>query len=232
MRYMGGKTRIAKRLAAAIAEDTARRVCWEPFCGGASMTAALCEAGFRVCASDVHPGLADMWSAAAGGWSPPEAVSREEYAELRCAPTSPRRTFVGFGCSFGGKWWGGYASGRPNRNYALNASRSVRAKVARMRGRASFSERSFFDLNPMPVSSACIYCDPPYAGTVGYGQAFDRPAFWSRCCEWAAHGVPVYVSEYRCPVPNVVVWSGVLKMGLRRSGPAEDRVERLFRVLP
>lgn len=38
--------------------------------------------------------------------------------------------FVGFGCSFGGKWFGGYAKNKTNTNYALQSKKSLLKDMA------------------------------------------------------------------------------------------------------
>ena len=50
-----------------------------------------------------------------------------------------------------------------------------------------------------------VYCDPPYAGTDGYGlhkSAFDQEAFWNwaRKCERL-----LFISEYSAPVDFVPI---------------------------
>lgn len=61
MQYLGGKSRIAKHLAAEI--DRVRKPgewIWEPFCGGLSMTVALSKNG-PVWATDANPALIALY---------------------------------------------------------------------------------------------------------------------------------------------------------------------------
>lgn len=86
-----------------------------------------------------------------------------------------------------------------------------------------------------PRSGLALYCDPPYAGTTGYGAVsdFDSARFWARAQEWACAGSEVYVSEYACPVPHDLVWER--QHHLYVSPTAYNRkttIERLFRVKP
>ena len=72
-----------------------------------------------------------MWKALQNGWIPPNDISEEEYKYIRenknenMALTS----FVGFGCSFAGKWFGGYARSNDKRNYAKMAKNSLNKKI-------------------------------------------------------------------------------------------------------
>ena len=62
-----------------------------------------------------------MLNAVKHGYDLPESVSEQEYKYIReHKDDDPALAgFVGFGCSFGGKWFGGYArDNRTSRNYA------------------------------------------------------------------------------------------------------------------
>ena len=52
-----------------------------------------------------------MWQGLQSGWTPPDVITKEEYKYIReHKDENPALTgFVGFGCSFGGKWFGGLA---------------------------------------------------------------------------------------------------------------------------
>ena len=105
--YVGNKRRIAKPISAYLESIRAGREFWEPFCGGLGITAVM--SGPRV-ASDISEPLITLYKALQQGWDPPEVLTREEYAQLkkRQDPYDPLTAFAGFGCSFGGKWFGGY----------------------------------------------------------------------------------------------------------------------------
>lgn len=131
MRYLGGKSKIAKRLAAKILESTPRReLLIEPFCGGGSMTAALAPHFKHVQASDISEDLILMWKALQEGWEPPQNVTEEEYKALRHAEPSALRGFVGFSCSFGGCWFLSWAKNARGDNYASQGHNSLKKKNA------------------------------------------------------------------------------------------------------
>lgn len=237
MRYLGGKSRIAKEIAAVIAP---KGPWWEPFCGGLSVSVQLAKYGPGL-VSDACLPLISLYQAVRNGWEPPVAVSESDYCAARSFPDSdPRKAFVGFGCSFGGKWFAGYAkpvldNGRM-RVWSEEAARVTRRKVDGLRG-VSLRCLSFFDEDPGTATTRpeCIYADPPYAGTTGYiaTGAFDHARFWRHCQDWANSGARVFVSEYACPVPADVVWEKhkptTVGTGAAHLAP---RTERLFRILP
>ena len=225
MQYLGGKFRIANRILDQIPLEPHHKV-WEPFMGGANFTEKLVKRVDHVFASDMHPALISLYQAVKGGWLPPDTVSEVEYECARDLPdTDPWKAFAGFGCSFGGKYFGGYARGAPGRNYAAEAKRALLrvdwSKVALAQG-------SFFDRDP-PWVPDMIYCDPPYANTTGYQTgAFPHDRFWRRCQEWVSVGVAVLVSEYTCPVPHRVIWEHHKHRNIRGGKPTPP--ERLFLV--
>jgi DNA adenine methylase len=203
MQYLGGKTRIAKQLAALI--DSVREPgqwVWDPFCGGLSMSVALSEKG-PVWSTDINPALISLYRAVQNGWQPPNEVSEETWRAAKFLPDSnPLKAFCGFGCSFGGKYFGGYARSSDRANYAATSKRVVERDCAEA---LVFSCLNFCDVEPRPLE-ALLYLDPPYKGTTGYAaaRAFDSALFFAQALRWAAF-THVFISEYACPV-GVCVW--------------------------
>lgn len=206
MRYLGGKSKIAKRLTEVIlATTTNRDRLIEPFVGGGAMTATLAPHFRDVQASDIHEDLILMWSALRDGWSPPRTLSEDEYGTLRQGPPSALRGFVGFGGgSWGGKWFGGFARAK-GRNWTDESARSVERDAKRM-GNCAFFRRSYREC---PVGEGdVVYCDPPYAATTGYKgtSGFDSAVFWETADGWVKAGADVFVSEYAAPADWPCVW--------------------------
>jgi DNA adenine methylase len=224
MHYMGGKFRIATKLAAYLESVRNGRIFIEPFCGGANITAAM--SGTRV-ASDLCEDVVLLWSAAANGWEPPTHVSELEYQEAKNGPPSALRGFIGFGCSFGGKFFGGYARSG-TRNYAMNAHNAIMKKAKNLQG-VSFLHRPYTECGPV---NSLVYCDPPYANTTqGYScTSFDSELFWNTMRQWATNGNTVLVSEYVAPNFAREVWSVETKTDMHCVAGKEPRLEKLFLV--
>ena len=70
-----------------------------------------------------------------------------------------------------------------------------------------------------------VYCDPPYAGTGGYGREFDHEAFWQWC---RTRDFPVYVSEYHAPEDFISVWSKEKRRLFNHRVLSTNAVEHLF----
>lgn len=227
MQYMGGKSRIAKYIVPHLAQHGLP--VWDAFAGGLSISAALLAAGVPTISSDVRVGIIKLYEQClSGDWSATADCSPEEYAAAKALPDdSPRKAFISAACSFGGKYFGGYAA--PNsthpRGYA-EAGRNLLAKKLSLPGWGLVAV-SFFDVEPQP--GLVVYCDPPYRETVGYGMEFDFDAFDARVLEWARFG-PVYVSEYEFPHGRVV-WerASTTTLGAGVQG-GRAHVERLYEV--
>lgn len=245
---MGGKSKIAKHLCAAINPVRRGRTAWDAFCGGLSMSAELAKAG-PVISSDANPALISLYQYVAAGWDPPENVSEEEYKAAKALPDSdPRKAFIGFGCSFGGKWFAGYARCKnPNdarstgkRTYAGAARNSIRDDAALLRPAGwTVAHLNVLEFGPLddvvatdPRDIIC-YFDPPYAGTEAYGAVapFDHVAFWARALEWAKY-TDVFVSEYDCPLAVAPVLEFKHDMSVAGGVTKDARTERLYHIHP
>ena len=231
MQYQGGKSRIANTLAVKIRElHPAVTEIWEPFCGGGAMTLALAKVGFRVYASDSHEDLILMWQALLVGTLDMSSVSEAEYAVLKKAEPSARRGFAGFGSSFGGGWFAGFAR-HSNGNYDYSqVSRRVLEKLLSFKAQLDFT---LADYTTIP-DDVLAYCDPPYIGTKPYKGAstFDHVAFWT----WVKQrSGPTFVSELAGPEDIEIVWRKQHKSQNASNSPTTrataqiiEREERLY----
>lgn len=208
MQYLGGKSRIAKKIAEVMLteRDPEQHTTYlEPFVGGGAVFATMAPHFDRAIAADTHEDLILMWQAVKEGHMPPHELSEAEYQELRHSEPSALRAFAGFGCSFGGKWFGGYARPAGSKNYAGTSARSVDRQRPAFREaeilRADYREFS-------PGSDTLVYCDPPYANTTGYSTGdFDSAEFWRTMRGWHDNGALVFVSECSAPSPWAPAWS-------------------------
>ena len=129
------------------------------------------------------------------GYNLPELITLEQYQYIRDhKELDPVLAgFVGFGCSFGGKWYGGYARNKTGTNYALQSKRSLLKDMATLQN-AEFVCGDYRRLCIPPGS--VIYADPPYNNTTGYGgEKFDTIEFWIAMQLLADTGHTVFVSE-------------------------------------
>lgn len=229
MQYFGGKQRIAKKLSVFIQPYVNGASTYvEPFVGGAAMLAAI-DSPIKI-AGDLNPFLITLWKSLSKGWEPPSEITEQKYAEVKAAmrEDDPLTAFVGFGCSFAGKWFGGYARGEEGRNYASNAAGSLKKKMKTLANvKWHFSDYASL---PFPKGSV-IYCDPPYQGTTQYGAvtSFNWERFWDWCRDQSMVGNKVFVSEYNAPKDFDCILEVKTKLDIRtKDGVQPPRIERLF----
>lgn len=229
MKYMGSKARHAKEILPIILKDRKPGQWYvEPFVGGANVIDKV--DGNRI-GSDSHQYLIELWRAVSQGWIPPEHVSESDYHNCsKVRDVNPYTAFVGFGCSYSGKWFGGYARGGDNfgnpRNYASESARNIIKQAKNIRG-VQFIHSPYLELE-IPNDSI-VYCDPPYAGTTKYATgSFDHNQFWAWCDKRVGDGQKVFVSEYNAPPHWICVWEKKVNNTLTKDTGSKQGVERLF----
>ena len=229
MQYFGGKSRLAVDIASQINKLIAPRQTFvDMFCGSCNVISQVDNNRVRI-ANDKHPYLIAMFKALQEGWIPPDEISKDQYFHTKQnQETMPHLAgFVGFGCSYAGKWWGGYAYDNvEKKNYAAIAQRSLLRKI-KLLGDVKFSSKDYTEME-IPDNSF-IYCDIPYKNTTQYNKkilgVFDHYAFhiWVRSLIDKGH--TVYISEYKYNLPHdaVMVWekSSIKKIRDRNNIPTE-----------
>lgn len=237
MRYLGGKSRLAKDICREIlSRTTEREVYIEPFLGGGATFQVIAPNFKFAIGTDIQEDLMLMWQAVLdGSLVLPDHISESDYKELRHAEPSALRGFVGFGMSFGGGFFEGYARkarGVDDDSYLRSSERSVlKFRDSLIETRVRLGRKSFDEL--FPKDGSVVYCDPPYAGTKEYSQAsgFDHGRFWSTMDKWAENGAHVFVSEFSAPDHWTPVWEKERKIMTKHVDNAGDRpvkVDRLF----
>lgn len=229
MQYLGGKFHGRKHICPLLnrfAENTTAYI--EPFVGaGHILTGVMHPSRY---AYDIHPYLISMWIAIQRGWIPPHDVSCDEYYQIRDNKdnfTPELVGFVGFACSFGGKWFGGYAINSRGSNYSTSGRNSL------LRVRASIQNVVFGCSNYADIAipnGSLVYCDPPYQDTTQYSYSFDSNMFW----EWVRYisikNVCI-VSEFSAPVDFVEIYRYEKNRDIKRIDDGSKRekfVDKLF----
>lgn len=252
MQYMGGKSRIAQSIADIISmtggaqhEIPRRQIqncaghrkrdlseggdCFVSlFCGSCAVESKV--QGFsRKILNDRHQYLIALLQGVQRGYELPESITPEQYRHIReHKDDDPTLTgFVGFGCSFGGKWFGGYARNATGTNYAAQSKRSLLKDMATLQD-ATFVCADYRRVCIPP--RAVIYADPPYNNTTGYhGDRFDSAEFWIAMRLLADTGHTVFVSEQEAPPDIQCVWERKFTRTLDRNKSNQFSVtEKLF----
>ena len=227
MQYFGGKAKISKYIVPYL--ESVRKenqVFLEPFVGGANIISKM--SGKRV-AYDFNEYLIEMYKGVQRGYELPDEVSEDTYKHVRLNKDEDKvlTGFVGFGCSFAGKWFGGYARNKQNHNYCMASKNSLLRKMETM----SDVEFAWKDYKTLEPHGYLIYCDPPYANTTKYTGVpdFDTDEFWNVMRLWSKDN-DVYISEYEAPKDFDVVLEIPTKTNIRdKTNNVCRRVEKLFR---
>ena len=243
MKYMGSKNRYAKYILPIILKDRKPNQWYvEPFVGGFNMIDKV--TGLRL-ANDSHYYLIQLFRAIQNGWVPPDNVYEQEYISIRdnlkrlenCNYPAHLIGFIGFGCSFSGKWFGGYArsfdrQGLP-RNHCLESKTNILKQAPKLKG-IVIENKNYLDL--VIPDNSIIYCDPPYQNTTKYSfqqpyelaTKFNHEIFWDWVRELARNGHKVFVSEYSAPNDFECVWSKEVVSNLDVTATGKKNIERLF----
>jgi DNA adenine methylase len=231
---MGSKARFAKELLPVILKDRKDGQWYvEPFAGGMNIIANV--DGNRL-ANDIHPYLIAMWKALVSGWIPPEYVSREHWHEVKKNKEVYPDYYVGwvgFNCSYSGKWFDAYAGKTKTKNgnirdYQFESKKNVSKQTPNMIG-VVFSNSSYSNFE-IPENSI-VYCDPPYKNVRGYKDKIDHDDFWDWVRKLVKQGHTVFVSEYAAPDDFECIWQKNTKSSISANGVtggSRSSVEKLF----
>jgi DNA adenine methylase len=173
------------------------------FCGSCSVESKI-QADIKIC-NDKHEYLIAMFNGVQNGYELPEAITEEQYRLIRDNKDADKclTGFVGFGCSFGGKWFGGYARNVTGTNYAKQSKKSLLKDMEGLKT-AQFICKDYRDVEIPP--DAIVYADPPYNFTTGYqNEKFDTLAFWEHIRKVSQTNI-VFISEQSAPLDFVEVW--------------------------
>ena len=230
MKYMGSKNRIAKDILPIILKGRKPNQWYvEPFVGGCNIIDKV--DGNRV-GSDFNEYVISLFKGIQEGFVPPDHVTEIEYKNTQKNRTiNPLTAFIGFGCSYSGKWFGGYARGNTNaghpRNYCLESKKNImRQKDAIYY--VHFLHRHYKNL--IIPNNSIIYCDPPYEGTTAYKDKFNHKDFWQWCREKSNEGHKIFISEYNAPEDFECVWSKEINSSLTKETGSKKGVEKLFMI--
>lgn len=233
MQYNGGKGKIARELAWVISSFKPN-IYWEPFVGAANVIQHI-KAPYRI-GSDLDLHIVHYLSLIQKGWNPPNLTIDESLylAWKKFEPSKPEeyaiKAMIGYGCSFGGKWFGGFARvprKDSSNSFYQTAQIASRKQFALLKG-IMFFQQSFLDFTP--IGTDLIYCDPPYRNTThcGTNRKFDSDLFWAWCLRCNLQGIRVLVTEFEAPSFAHEIWRKTKAADLKQNGTTHT--ERLFLV--
>lgn len=197
------------------------------FCGSCVIE-SLINADTKIL-NDKHEYLIAMYKALQNGYELPESLTKEEYDNIKANKDKDKALtgFVGFGCSFGGKWFAGYAKNNDKSNYCLQAKKHT-MKLWNGIKDAEFVCKDYRDVE-IP-KNAIVYCDPPYMNTTQYSNSknFDYNEFWEYMRQLSKDHI-VFISEENAPEDFEYIWQKEICRTLDSNKKNQPkRVEKLF----
>ena len=233
MRYLGGKQRISKELSCFLNSQLKENQSFvDLFCGSCNIVSKIDNNRLRI-ANDKHYYLIEMWKALQNGWEMPDIVTEEDYKYIKehKDENPPLAGFVGFGCSYAGRWFEGYArSGE--RNFCLNAKNS-NLKILQKIQDVIFYNEDYKDVN-IPIGSL-VYCDIPYKDSKPYSKKEVGIFNYNEFYQWVRDNsdkYDIYISEYKHNVPEdfEIVWEKKSKKDLKnKNNEQEPTIEVLMK---
>lgn len=223
MHYQGGKSRIAKSIADILTKVGEKEKYNNNksldfislFCGSCAIESKVDNFDKIIC-NDKHTYLIEMFKGLQNGYELPDEISKEQYMYIKKNKDLDKvlTGFVGFGCSFGGKWFGGYAKDKEGkRNYASESKRSVMKDMVGLKDVIFLNK----DYKNVALSEHCvIYADPPYNNTTKYcNEDFNTDEFWEYARKVSVKHL-MFISEQNAPNDFISVWEKPLRRTLAK----------------
>ncbi len=219
MRYYGGKSIHGKHIFTEITRyinklGITNYTYIEPFCGALGLLKYFaklqCEKNqvTNIYANDISTDLILLWKKVQLGKFENPMITSKKWEELKISKPSAERAFAGFGCSFGGVWFNGYAA---DNDMTYSSIMKIKDYIRNVKF-SNLDYEKFIDiviekwkernskLPPKEKDFLVIYMDPPYKGTCNNPfQSFDHDKFWKLVEKYSKiKNVVIFITEFSC----------------------------------
>lgn len=232
MKYMGSKAKLAKLILPIILKNHKPQNYYvEPFCGGCNCIDKV-PFPLRI-ANDSNKYLISLFNGLLQGLQPPTQLTLESYTAARLeykagtniAFSDFEIAYLGFLCSFRGKFFAGFnGDAKYERRYIAENINNITKQLQYLKG-IEFNCCAYDAFNYPPNST--IYCDPPYQDTTKYKTTFDNSQFWEFVRNTSQHHT-IYVSEYNAPDDFTCVFQHNTISTMSCTTSAKPAIEKLF----
>ena len=221
MKYLGGKQRLGKKIAPILHtiwdDDEKLKGYIEPFCGSLGVFSNMTDIDTKkFIANDYHEDLILMWKEVQSNkFKYPTSISESEYLEAKeLKSPNAYKSFVGFGMSFGGRFFAAYSQkylGGKKEDFCKEMVNSLKRTAPKIE-KVKFTCKDYKKLNP---KNMLVYCDPPYAYSkypIKYRRdtkkydVLDNEEFWDIMRKWSKINT-VIISEVTAPEDFVEIWN-------------------------
>lgn len=244
MHYMGSKNKLSKELSKIILSDVPENCNYiEPFSGGCNMIDKIYHPNIKEkIANDINEFVIQMFiNITENNWEPPENLSENDYKFYREKSKlgisddinlNSMIAFAGISCSWGAKWFGGFARGNDNKGNPRNLPNEGRNNILKQKDNLhgiKFLSTDYKNLENLINKNTIIYCDPPYGNTTNYKNKFNSKEFWEWCDYIKDKCYKIYISEYEAPDNLKVIWEKNVTVFLdKQKNGYKKSTEKLF----
>jgi len=228
MKYIGSKRKYVKEILPIILKErtSENQLYLEPFAGGMNVIQHV--KGRRI-ANDKNIYLISLFKELlSDSFDIPDSITEQFYMRIKENKEIYRQSlvaFVGYCCSFGAKFFGGYARGE-GRNYCAESKRHLLKQKELLQG-VEFNCNDYTFYTNL-TQKAIIYCDPPYKNTLKYSDEINHNEFWEWVRTMSKRGHKVFVSEYEAPKDFKCVWSKEVYNTIDKNTSGKKGIEKLF----
>ena len=225
MKYLGSKNRISKHLKPIIEGYLVDKKTYiEPFVGGANMIDKI-DFDNKI-GSDINHYLIDLLNKLKEGTDfLPNTITEEEYKKVKDNKDIYPDWYValvGFGATFGARWFEGYARDKKTGRDLPNESiRNLKKQAPNLKN-ITFKTCGYEAYKN--VKNAVIYCDIPYSNSKRYKDPFNKDEFINFLLELDESNV-ILVSEYEMPEENFSkIWEKEVKVSISQTKKATEKL--------
>lgn len=225
MKYLGSKNRISKHLKPIIEGYLVDKKTYiEPFVGGANMIDKI-DFDNKI-GSDINHYLIDLLNKLKEGTDfLPNTITEEEYKKVKDNKDIYPDWYValvGFGATFGARWFEGYARDKKTGRDLPNESiRNLKKQAPNLKN-TTFKTCGYEAYKN--VKNAVIYCDIPYSNSKRYKDPFNKDEFINFLLELDESNV-ILVSEYEMPEENFSkIWEKEVKVSISQTKKATEKL--------
>jgi len=241
MKYYGGKTIYGKEISTILKNIMIKNNIYnyiEPFCGalGVFKHMNMHDNKYIYIGNDISKDLILLWKSVSEKTFVNPKINYKKWNLLKNSNNnSAERAFAGYGCSFGGIFFGSYID---NNDQTYNNIMKYDINFIK------FVNKDYINLDKiLTKGNFLIYCDPPYVNTdnspynrinKNKKEVFNTKQFWSIIKKWISYGNIVVVSEFSIPknIESVCIWRKKRRNLLNNNFNNKDYFyEKLFKIL-
>jgi len=246
MKYMGGKSRIAKHILQQIEKNVnvAEFDWWvEPFVGGGGMIDKVEWGNISRMGSDLSKecilaltyikNIENEVDFPKNNQEFTEETYHEQKKQVKNGELTGLNCYTGYALSYGGQWYGGWCRDRKSRKGRDDIAEAYGAAKKQSKALQTVDLRIGSYLDLVIPEKSIVYCDIPYKSTTKYTtnskNLFNYEQFYQWCIDNRTKH-RIFVSEYFMPSEFVCIWEKEIASSLGKNTGAVQGLEKLYMI--